>query len=643
MKKIILAALTITLFSVFSLAQDENPVLIKIDGKEIRKDEFLSIYTKNNNDPKFDKASMDDYLDIFVKFKLKVTEAEEMGYDTIPKLKNELRGYVNKSAEKYLSDSEATESLIKEAYERKKYEVKASHILISKGGDTYKKALQVRKEILKSGDFEAAAIKYSEDPSVKDNKGSLGYFSVFQMVYPFEEAAYTTEVGNISMPIKTKFGHHLIKVYDKRKNKGRIKVAHIYSKIPKEGNAADKENAKIKIEEIYNLVMSKSRPFEDLAREYSDDNTSAQKGGELAWFSSGRMVPEFEKVAFSMKEKGEISKPFLTSYGWHIVKMLEHEEIGTYKQLKPEIENNISRGERSKKSKEFFVNKLKEEYKFKDKSKRWIKNSFNTKANSRLKVKDSKLAFKFKKEKGFFKKYTKVRVSDFKVFLSKLPANSQQDIEAMYEDYSSNYMYEYEKSILYDKYPEYKALMQEFRDGILLFEISDKKVWNKSSKDTTGLKEFFAMKQNNYQWETRLDVEIYSSAKKDIIFEANRMAKIDSIFSLEIMTTLNKDSRLNLSLDQGKYEVENKKILNKFSPIVGVSQPIIENGKFVFVRIKAIIPPGNKELNDTRGTVISDYQKYLDEEWIKSLKAKYKVEIDKEAVYSLGQENKINQ
>lgn len=624
------------MFSLFSMAQEKNPVLIKIDNNEIRKDEFLSIYTKNNNDPKFDQKSLDEYLDLFVKFKLKVIEAEELGFDTIPRLKNELNGYVKKSAEKYLSDSEATENLMKEAYERKKYEIKASHILISKGPDSYKKALEVRNEILKTGDFEAAATKYSQDPSVKDNKGSLGYFSVFQMVYPFEEAAFTTNVGDISMPVKTRFGHHLLKVYDKRENKGRIKAAHIYSKIPKEGDATAKKNAKLKIDEIYNLIQAKSKSFEDLAREYSDDNTSAQKGGELDWFTSGRMVPEFENVAFALKNKGDVSEPFLTSYGWHIVKLLDHEPIGTYEKLKPEIERNIAKGERSKKSSEFFVKKLKKEYKFKDKSRRWIKNSYNADVKSNVKVADDKLAFKFKKEKGFFKKYTKVPVSDFKNFLSKVPAGSQQDVEALYKDYTNNYMFEYEKSILYDKYPEYKALMQEFKDGILLFEISDQKVWKKSSEDTTGLKEFFSMRQGDYQWNQRQDVEIYSSAKKEIIFEANKMAKNKNTTSLDIMTTLNKDSKLNLSLEQGKFEAENKKILSKFSPTVGVSQPVLEDGKFVFVRIKELIPAGNKELKETRGAVISDYQKYLEEEWVKSLKSKYKVEINKEAVYSLG-------
>ncbi|MEN8929340.1 MAG: peptidylprolyl isomerase [Flavobacteriales bacterium] len=635
MKKTLLVTFAISCFSMLSFAQEKNPVIVTIDNNEIRKDEFLSIYTKNNNDPKFDKASLDEYLDLFIKFKLKVTEAQEMGLDTIPRLNNELKGYIAKSAEKYLSDSEATESMMKEAYERKKYEVKASHILISKGPDSYKKAMEVRKEIMKNGNFEEAAEKYSQDPSVKDNKGSLGYFTVFQMVYPFEDAAYNTKVGEISMPVKTKFGHHLLKVYDKRKNKGKVKVAHIYCKIAKEGGERAKSDAKVKIDEIYNLIQSKSKPFEELAREYSDDNTSAKKGGELDWFTSGRMVPEFENVAFSLKNKGEISEPFLTSYGWHIIKMLDQEDIGTYEKLLPEIKNNISRGERSKKSKEYFVSKLKKEYRFKDKSKKWMKNSFNAKSKNKLNADDSNTAFKFKKEKGWFKKSTKVSVSEFKEFLAKQPVSSQSEIESTYKDFTNNYFYEYEKSILYDKYPEYKALMSEFKDGILLFEISDSKVWKKSSEDTTGLKEFFENNRSNYQWKSRQDVEIYTSTKKDVIFAANKMAKDKEVRSLEIMTELNQDSKLNLSLEQGKFELDKKPILAKFPPAIGVSQPLIEDGKFVFVRVKEILPPAAKELKETRGAAISDYQQYLEKEWVKSLKSKYKVEINKDALYSL--------
>ena len=308
MKKSILVALSITLFSLVSMAQEINPVLITIDGKEIRKNEFLSIYTQNNNEPKFDKASMDDYLDIFVKYKLKVFEAEEMGFDTIKSLKNELNGYVNKSAEKYLSDSEATESLIKEAYERKKYEIKASHILITKGGDTYKKALEIRAEIIKSGDFEAAAAKYSQDPSVKDNKGSLGYFTVFQMLYLFEEAAYTTKVGDISMPVKTKFGYHIIQLIERRGEM--VNVRHILM-TPKVSSASLLE-AKNQLKKVEELMNTDALTFEDAAKNHSDD-ISKNNGGLLINPQSGSSLFTIDQLPLDIRyaaerlKEGEVS------------------------------------------------------------------------------------------------------------------------------------------------------------------------------------------------------------------------------------------------------------------------------------------------------------------------------------------------
>lgn len=634
MKKLALVTLLTLLFCTFSLSQD-NPVILTIDGKEIRKDEFLFSYTKNNNNVKYDKETLDKYVEMYIKFKMKVAEAEELGYDTIQRLKNELNGYKKKSAEKYLTDSEATETLKKEAYERKKTEVKASHILFM-GSDAYKKALEVRKEILKSGDFEAAAIKYSQDPSVSENKGSLGYFSVFQMVYPFEEAAYNLKVGEISMPVKTQFGYHLVKVYDKRANPGKVKVAHIYSKIPKEATEKQQADARIKIDEIYQLIKNGKSTFEELAKQYSDDNTSAQKGGELPWFTSGRMVPEFENVAYELKTKGDISEPFLTSYGWHIVKKLDQEPIGSYDQLKAEIEGNIKRGDRSKKSQEYFVEKLKDSLKFRDKSKSWIKNSYSEEAEGNLNVNDNKTAFKLKKQKGWFKKKTKVSVKEFKDYLKTRKPHSQQDVELFYKDFVTKYMMDYEKSMLYTNYPEYKALMQEFKDGILLFEISDQKVWKKSSEDTTGLKQFFETNKSNYTWNKRYDVEIYTSSKKEAIFKAISLARDSGKSAQEILTIVNKESQLNLSIQKGKYELENKTILKKFPEKVGVSDPIIEDGQFVFIRVIEVLPPQPKKLNETRGAAISDYQKYLEEEWIKSLKQKYKVEINEEALYSLN-------
>ncbi len=639
MKNILLTCL-IFIFASTVFAQS-NPVLITINGEEIRKDEFLYNYTKNNPDAKFDRISLDQYTDMFVKFKLKVADAKAKGLDTIPRLKNELAGYVAKSAEKYLTDSTATEELKREAYERKKWEIKASHILID-GPNAYDEIIKIRKEITDGTiSFGDAAIKYSKDPSAAGSEGdlgyagNLGYFTVFQMVYPFEEAAYNTPVGEISNPVKTQYGYHLINVTDKRENQGKVKVAHIYIKVPKGGDANAEKNSESKIKEIYSLLINEKRKFEVLAQEYSEDNTSAKNGGELQWFTSGRMVPEFEKVAFSLKNKGDISEPFRTSYGWHIVKKIDQEPIGSYEELLSEINSNLSRGDRSKKSKIYFINKLKKEYGYKDKSSSWIKNSFSNEVIGRLNTDDSKTAFKFKKEKGFFKCKTKVPVSEFREYLTKNLPNSQQDIESSYEEFVNNYFFEYEKSQLSNKYPEYKALVKEFEDGILLFEISDNEVWGKSSEDTTGLKEFFETQNGKYVWKRRIDGEIYSSPKKDVVFDALELAKDSSKTAQDILAEKNKDSQLNLTAKKGLFEVTGNKTLEQFKLNEGVTLPRVIDGKFVFLRIFKVLPPQPKELNDVRGSVISDYQQYLETEWVKSLKEKYPVIINKKAIYDL--------
>lgn len=615
----------------FLYGQD-NPVLIEINGEKITKDEFLYNYTKNNSDVKFDQASLDEYTDMFVKFKLKVADAKAEGLDTMPGLKNELKGYVDKSAEKYLSDSGATDEILREAYERKKQEVNASHILFS-GEDSYEQAMKARKEIEDGADFEEVAVKYSKDPSVKENKGRLGFFTVFQMVYPFEEAAYNTPVGEVSLPIKTRFGHHLIKVNEKRTNPGKVQVAHIYTKVPAESDEKEKKNAELKIKEIYSLLISEKREFGDLAKEFSDDNSSAEKGGELAIFGSGRMVPEFETVAFGLKNNGDISEPFQTSYGWHIVKKLNHEPIGSFGEMKGELTSNIQRGDRTNKTKEYFVNKLKKEYRFKDKSSKWIKKSFNKEKIGRIEAEDEAVAFSFKKEKGLFKKKTKVEVAEFRKYLSANLPTSQQDILANFEEFTTDYFYNFEKSQLFTKYPEYKALVREFEDGILLFEISDQKVWSKASKDTLGLEAFYEKNKQNYTWQERMECEIYTCASESIAEMARKMALDTGLSATAILNEVNKDSQLNLSAKAGKFEIESP--LTEFEKEKGVSEVKIVEEKYVFLRVFDILEPQNKKMKEIRGTLVSDYQKELETEWIKGLYTNHKVTINKEEIYKL--------
>jgi len=632
------------LISTINFAQKNDPVFLKINGKEILKSEFLNIYTKNNKTPKYDKASLDEYLELFVKYKLKVTDAEQLMLDTIPKLKNELAGYEEQAASKYLTDSEMTEELILEAYERKKTEIKASHILVTKesvsnGGSVYDEAIRIRNEVIKTGDFEAAAVKYSKDPSAKGpqgNKGDLGYFSAFQMVYAFEDGAYKTRVGEISMPIKTNFGYHIIKVYDRRIARGRMKAAHIYVKSPVKSSAEEKRIAKEKIDEIYGLLLKGTNSFESLAKEHSDDKTSASKGGELPWFESGKMVPEFENAVFNLKNDGDYSKPFQTSYGWHIVKKLKTEAIGSFEELKPGLIQKIKRGDRAAKSEDFFVNKLKKQYRFKDKSKKWLTKLYDSKTKTLSSDFDSKTAFKFKPNGKICSKSKKNKVSSFKKFIIKNPVGSNDDVKSAYHKYVNKTMIDYERSTLAERYPEYKAQLQEYHDGVLLFELTEQKVWKKATEDSVGLENYFSNNRANYQWGERVNVEIYSSSNIDKIKQAIALAKLGTNDATKILLEINKESQLNLNVETGKFELGKKEILNLFELKKGVSDIKLKDGKFYFINVIEMLPAGNKELKETRGHVISDYQNHLETEWVKDLRTKYPVEIFYDEIYSLG-------
>ncbi len=349
MKRISLL-LGILIFSLqLTFAQDNNAVLLTINGEKISKSEFINVFKKNNKSETFDQKALEEYLDLYINFKLKVKEAEEIGYDTIKSFIDELIGYRKQLSQPYLTDREANEMLIKEAYERMQWDIRASHLLIkiptnASPKDTleaFNKIMNIRKRILKGESFEKLAQELSDDPSARDmpatnehpmmhgNKGDLGFFTVLDMVYPFENAAFATKVGDISMPIRTTFGYHLIKVVERKKAMGKALVSHILILTPKDSVNYNDAKEKQKIEELYNRIL-KGEKFEEMARLYSDDKATAVKNGILPWFGVNRMVPEFISIVGELKNKNDISKPFKTAYGWHILKLIDKKEVGTY-------------------------------------------------------------------------------------------------------------------------------------------------------------------------------------------------------------------------------------------------------------------------------------------------------------------------
>ncbi len=632
----------------------KDKAIITINEDPVFKSEFEYVFKKNNDDDTITRLELDEYMELFINYKLKVKEAEDMGMDTAQSFVKELNGYRNQLAAPYLIDTKVNDDLIKEAYERMKIEIRTSHVLIKLADDAlpedtlaaYQEALNIRMQIVGGSEFEKTARLLSSDPSVKTNSGDLGYFTVFQMVYPFETAAYNTEVGDISMPVRTRFGYHLIKVTDRRTARGEVRVAHIVVLSNDKMRPENREKAKMKIYEI-SEKLDNGDEFALLAKQYSDDKGSAQKGGELPMFGPGKMIAEFENVSYELNNVGDISVPFKTQYGWHIVKLLEKRDIGTFRELEPTIKKKLKRDSRGKLSKKAFIEERKKEYNFKEYSKNlepfytWVDSSIYYNAwKTKSDWETGKTLFSIAK--------TKYTQKDFIVYLKvgmeksklKKPTNPsvRSYIDEKYKTFIDRSVMNYEKAHLEEKYPEFKALMNEYHDGILLFELSDKKVWSRATSDTLGLQEFYEGRKNEHMWPERVDASIYKSIDKETADKV--LAWVNSGLDNDSITAnVNNDSQLNLVLESGIFTSEDDTVLGEIDWKPGISDIKELNDQFVFVNILEIRKPEPKALDETKGIMISEYQKHLEAEWISELRAKYPYEINKDVLYSIADEN----
>ena len=638
MKKIILSFL----FSVLTLVIIAQNVL-KIDDQNISLDEFKNVFYKNNNNIEFTKEYLDEYMNLFVNFKLKVKEANDLNLDTILAFKTELDGYKKQLAKPYLKNKEFDSNMLSEAYERMKQDIKASHILIAidenssvqKEKLAYDKILSIRSSILDSStSFETAAKNNSDDKSALDNGGNLSYFTAFMMVYDFESAAYSTDIGEISMPIRTKYGYHIILVTDKRKASGEVKVAHIMFK---SGEGSDDNKLMEAKDNIYKTaeLLKNGEVFSDVAERFSEDRSTAVKGGNLPAFGVGKMVPEFESVAFGLNLIGEVSAPFRTQYGWHIITLLEKREIPSFEEIKSELKKKIESDSRGELSKEALYAKLRKNYKVKNNPQVYTafrKSSANAIALGKFKS-SSKNNSKLVTINGKL-----ITVSSFVNYIlinQKLGSN----IDNMYIAFVNEELLMYEESQLEIKYPEYKALLQEYREGILLFDLTNAKVWNKAVEDTVGLQNFYNSNINNYKWEERADASIYScidleTAKtvKRAIHKKHR----GNIKNAEILIKANEGAPLSLQINTKKFVKGENKYIDSIEWKVGISKDIkTSDGSYIIIDINEVLEPISKTLNENRGKVISDYQNILEKEWVFSLKEKYEVKVNKEVLYKL--------
>ena len=639
-----IAVITIALIPFNLSAQKSDPVLFTVDKTPVHRSEFEYIYTKTNGkSADFSETSLQEYLDLYVKFKLKVKKAKDLQLDTIPQLKKELDGYRRQLADSYLIDKEVTEKLIKEAYDRSKQDVDISHILISIKSEedkeaAYQRAMDVKKRLENGEDFTTVAKEVSNDKSVARNGGNIGFVTVLfpNGFYPLESAAYTLPIGKLSDPILTSAGYHILKVNNRREARAQIEAAHI---LIRKKDGVKPATIKSEIDSIYKELQG-GADFAEMARKHSEDKTTAPKGGNVGIFGINRYEKGFENAAFALKADNDYSEPVETSVGWHIIKRISKKDIQPYNIEKSRLETKVKKDDRFEAAKVAMIEKIKKENNFRENSE-----VLDKYINS---LTDTFLTFKWKapvekSEDVIFSlgKQNEVTLGQFTDYLGnasrkRLRMGRNADINeaarSLYSDFVNEQCLAHEEKQLEKKYPDFKALMREYQEGILLFEATKMLVWDKASQDSTGLEKFFQTIQGKYRWTDRAVTTTYriSADNKDKLPELRAFAAEHS--AEEVLAKFNtEDQKIILSADTKTFEKGRNPDLNSMDWTVGALSQSEENKRtrtFKFLKIEDVLPPAEKSLKEARGYIVADYQDQLEKEWVESLRKEYKVKID---------------
>lgn len=627
------------------VGQKKDPVLFTVAGKPVHVSEFLYIYSKTNRDKAdFSKKSLEEYLDLYTKFKLKVQRARDLKLDTIPSLKQELEGYRQQLADSYLLDKQVTEKLIQEAHERSKKDLSISHIMVGlrrnpTARDTmlaYKKIMAAKKELDEGGYFVEVAQTHSDDQTVKDNKGNIGYFtSPFPNgFYAFESAAYNLKKGAYSNPIRTPLGYHIIKVDNERPARGEIEVAHILLR-KKTANAAEE------IEKIRQEVLG-GGDFETIAKQKSQDKNTVSKGGYVGFFGISTYEKNFEDAAFSLAKDGDISEPFETQAGWHILKRISRKPIPAYDKAKPRLKAKIQKDGRFDLAKMSMVQQIQKENNFKESKNvvttfaSTIGNDFTTFSWKAPENKSTQTIFSLgdiNYTLGDFTDHLGQSGRKRMQYSNSSPANAVMNL---YEDYTAEMTLKYEERNLERKYPDFKALMREYREGILLFEITKQEVWDKASQDTSGLANFYAQNKSKYKWKERAKISQYTVSDFSMTDKVRKAVQKGT--ATTVKRTFNKEKEVvtvkELTIERGRNKTLDAMVweAGKLSSM----EPDKATKSFSFIKIEEILPAGDKKLEDARGYVVADYQDHLEKKWIEELKNTYPVKVNKKTFKNLA-------
>lgn len=652
MKQIIFS-ITLSLFGIVALCQNSAEYLLKIDNQDVDANEFLRVYNKNKDiTPESEKKTIDEYLELFINYKLKVIEAENLGYDTVKSFITEYNGYKNQLAKPYLQNQELKEALIKEAYERYKEEIHASHILIrcaenALPEDTlraYEKIMAIRARVVAGEPFNEVAKATSDDPSVKHNGGDLNYFTVFRMIYQFESAAYNTPVNEISYPVRTREGYHIVKIHDKRPAKGKVRVSHVMTRIPKGASDPEIKAAEDKIQEAYKALMNGAN-WEDVVAEHSENPRTRERNGEIGWLNTGQAPDVFLNECFNL-DVNKFSKPIRTSGGFHIAYVLEKQGIESYEEAYEKLSRRIDNDMLRKKAlKDLMNSELGARYGMKLYKENVLEMealldssifdgtwnpegasaydkpviSFNTKTYSQ---------YDFAKELVLHR-YSK-KTQTFGMLL----------LEAL-DKYAEKVLFKYAMNMLPIENSDYRFLLTEYHDGILLFNLTNDEVWQKAQKDSVGLEHFYK-KADKYYWNDRIEVLIYEYENNSFTSLLPKLAKKQHKKKLDESFLLNSlcpnDTMPCIHSTTKTYEKGSDAITDKLTWEVGSHTLISEKNKNYLYYVSDIHPSQAKKLDEARGLYVADYQSYLETKWILKLREKYTISINEKELERLKSE-----
>jgi peptidyl-prolyl cis-trans isomerase SurA len=645
----ILACLPV--FSVALVAQTNDPVLFTVDNVPVRVSEFSYIYSKTNQDKAdYSEASLREYLDLYIKFKLKVTRARDMQLDTVDALRKELEGYRRQLANSYLVDKEVTEKLVEEAYRNMQQDVEVSHIFLNcpmnaNAADTlraYRRITNWQNLLKKGASFEQLAADSSEDQSAKENRGNLGYLTAMlpNGYYALEKAVYNAKPGSVLGPIRSNNGYHLARVGAFRPARGEVEVAQILFRKGKD--EAANAHIKARADSVYAALSAGKSTWDESCSRFSDDKTTNTKGGYLGFFGINRYQRNFEDAAFGLVKDGDVSMPIETSIGWHIIKRISRRPIQSLDIMRRPLSERIKRDARSELAKQSMIQRIKKESLYKDFPAvldRWAAKQVDTVFLTYRWKPDPAQPKDVMMQFGPDHPYT---TADFESFCASASRERMRGsgtpmrevIDQLYNSWTDDVAMQFEESQLDKKYPEFKSLMREYEEGILLFDATKQLVWDKANADTLGLQAFYDTQlQGKYMWGERARTSLYTLKTIDLktVEAVRKMAQTKP--AAEVLEKFNKKEE-TLTVLEKRYEKGKNKDLGDLWTAGAMTDSKIDEGTktAVFYKIEAIEPPTQKALSESRGYAVADYQDYLEKQWVDELRKLYPVKVD-EAVF----------